>query len=88
MPQQAAHYNTLESIPIVFAAVTLGNFARLPNVELNNFVLAQFILRAIYQYVYIKTGTPGGITFLRTAIWYAQIGWGLRVLWRAGVALM
>lgn len=71
-----------------YTAVIVANMARLPKDDVNTFIIGQFVLRLLYQIVYIRTEGKGPITTLRTAVWYAQTGWILRVLYRAGVALM
>ncbi|KAB8627257.1 hypothetical protein FH972_026090 [Carpinus fangiana] len=79
---ESAHYNTLESFPLLATAVILANLAHLPTEQLNTFVAGNFILRSVYLVAYISTSSQLP-TVLRTLIWYIQIGWILRITWQA-----
>lgn len=69
------------------AAVAFGNIADLSIREMNTFILWQFIFRILHQIFYIRTSTQLP-TALRTLIWYAQTGWALKILFKAGRTLM
>ena len=84
---EAAHYNALESFPLVAAAALAGTVAHLPNEELNTYIAGIGILRAAHLTAYIQTARQQ-YTLIRSAIWVASLAWSLRILIRAGQALM
>lgn len=83
---EAAHYNSLESFPLVAAAVVLGNVAGLPKGELNDFVVLTGLLRVVYILAYVNTAQQK-FTAVRSLVWFAQLGVNAAFLWKAGKAL-
>lgn len=84
---EAAHYNSLESFPLLAAAVIAGNVARLPNEAMNRFVVGMGALRTMYIVAYINSASQR-YSHVRSVIWLTGLGWCLRMLWKAGSALV
>jgi uncharacterized MAPEG superfamily protein len=61
-------FNTVESMPLIFATITLGNYARLGNRTLNLYALTIFMLRTAYCWTYIEHTSPKA-SYVRTYIW-------------------
>ena len=77
----------METFPLVAAAVLAGTVARLPNEQLNTYIAGTGILRLIYIVAYIATAKQK-YTPIRSVVWMAFLGYGLKTLYDAGQALL
>lgn len=68
----AMHVNGMESLPLFFAAVLAGNFARLPARTMSIFSLGYLASRVLYNWVYFtqRTATGGNI---RSVTYFAGV---------------
>ncbi|KAI9675496.1 MAG: hypothetical protein M1829_003300 [Trizodia sp. TS-e1964] len=79
---RAAHQNSFENMPLYFAAIILGNMAKLPPATLNSVAGASLVLRALYTLFYVET-TSRRWSFARTGIWYLSVMAQLYLIIRA-----
>jgi uncharacterized MAPEG superfamily protein len=83
---KAAHANGFENMPLFFAAITLGNFAKLPIPTLNLFSGAYLASRVLYTVLYINTETKK-LSYMRTGVFLTGMAMCLTVLIKAANAV-
>ncbi|KAF2401504.1 hypothetical protein EJ06DRAFT_475653 [Trichodelitschia bisporula] len=71
---EAATANAHETLPLYVAAVLAGLWAGVGHAELMGFIKGWFGLRALHAVVYVTGGTQA-TGHLRTAVWWAGVGW-------------
>lgn len=79
---RAAHNNSLESFPLVAAALIAGSVAGLPSSRMNLAAAALLAIRALYITLYINTTTLQ-FSWFRTAVWFAEKGVQFTILIQA-----
>ena len=83
---RAAHNNGLETLPLLVAAVILGNMAKLNAAYMDGMIGAFVGLRAMYILAYVNTVRQKW-TFVRSIIWGASTYLVIDVMIRAGNVL-
>ena len=82
-----AHRNGSENIPILLAAVAIGNFARLDVDTLNAVTGLYLISRIVYPVVYIQV-TRRSSSLARSVLWAFGVGLNLYLMIKGGMKLM
>jgi uncharacterized MAPEG superfamily protein len=87
---ESCHRNHLENMPLYVATVFAGLLAENKlgpgSVGLDTFVYAWNIIRILYTANYLTTETISW-SYLRSALYFAGMGWAFAVLYRASYAL-
>ena len=84
---EGTHKNAFENMPLFFAAVIVGNLAKLDAAQLNGIVWGYIASRLLYTILYAST-SQGRASYARTLVFLSGVAMNHYLLIRSGVNLV
>ena len=84
---EGVHKNSFENMPLFFAAVIVGNLAKVDAAQLNGVVWGYIVSRLLYTILYTSI-SKGPASYVRTLMFLSGVAMNVYLLIRGGVNLV